>query len=43
MAETIRRLLDEYLEELIDIDSALDATFGAAPEAEAPSRDNWRG
>ena len=41
MAQVIRRALDEYLDDLPDPDSALDATFGAAPDAAAPSRDSW--
>lgn len=43
MAETIRQVLDGYLDELSDVDATLDATFGADPAAEAPSRDDWRG
>jgi hypothetical protein len=43
MAETIRQVLDGFLDELSDIDATLDATFGADPAAEAPSRDDWRG
>ena len=41
MAQVIRRALDEYLDDLPDPDAALDATFGAAPNATAPSRDSW--
>ena len=41
MAQVIRRALDEYLDDLPDPDAALDATFGAAPDAAAPSRDSW--
>lgn len=41
MAQVIRRALDEYLDELPDPDIALNATFGAAPDAAAPSRDSW--
>ena len=41
MAQVIRRALDEYLNDLPDPDAALDATFGAAPDAAAPSRDSW--
>ena len=41
MAQVIRRALDEYLDDLPDPDAALEATFGAAPDAAAPSRDSW--
>ncbi len=42
MAEVIRRALDSYLEdEAPDAEAALAATFGAAPDATAPSRDEW--
>lgn len=42
MAELIRRALDEYLGGETDPTSALAATFGADPDAEAPSRGDWR-
>lgn len=42
MAEVIRRALDEYLDEESDASDALSSTFGAAPDAAAPSRDEWR-
>ena len=41
MAQVIRRALDEYLDDLPDPDTALNATFGAAPDAATPSRDSW--
>jgi predicted DNA-binding protein len=42
MAEVIRRALDSYLEdEAPDPGVALAATFGAAPEAAVPGRDEW--
>lgn len=41
MAQVIRRALDDYLDDLPDPDAALDATFGAAPDAATPSRDSW--
>ena len=41
MAEVIRRALDEYLGEG-DAEAALSSTFGAAPGASAPSREDWR-
>ena len=42
MAVIIRRALDEYLTDDADASTALAATFGAAPDAEAPSRDEWQ-
>lgn len=42
MAEVIRRALDEYLDEEIDTTAVLNRTFGADPEATAPSRDEWQ-
>lgn len=42
MAEVIRRALDHYLGNEVDPAGALRATFGAAPDACAPSRDEWR-
>ncbi|HEX5614480.1 MAG TPA: CopG family transcriptional regulator [Acidimicrobiia bacterium] len=42
MAEVIRRALDRYLQHEGDAASALEATFGADPSADAPSRDRWR-
>lgn len=42
MAEIIRRALDSYLEEETpDPGLALTATFGAAPNATVPGRDEW--
>jgi predicted transcriptional regulator len=41
MAEIIRRAVDDYLNEQPDPRAALAATFGVAPEAEVPSRDEW--
>jgi hypothetical protein len=42
MAEIVRRALDAYLnDEHPDPVPALAATFGAAPEATVPSRDEW--
>lgn len=42
MAEVIRRAIDVYLaSEQPDATTALAATFGADPAAEAPSRDEW--
>ena len=41
MAEIIRRALDGYLSEQPDAETALAATFGAAPDAGVPSRNEW--
>ncbi len=41
MAEIIRRAVDGYLEEQPDPKAALAATFGGAPDATVPSRDEW--
>lgn len=42
MAEVIRRALDVYLaDQAPDPAAVLDATFGALPDAAAPSRDEW--
>ena len=41
MAEVIRRAVDRYLSEDRDASAALASTFGAAPDAEVPSRDGW--
>jgi hypothetical protein len=41
LAEVVRRALDEYLGDAPDADTALAATFGADPDIEAPSRDEW--
>jgi predicted DNA-binding protein len=42
MAELVRRAVDRYLAEEPDPASALAATFGAAPDADVPSRDGWQ-
>ena len=42
MAEVIRRAIDEYVVDDHDPAAALAATFGAAPSADVPSRDNWQ-
>ena len=42
MAEVIRRALDEYLGDDADASTTLRSTFGAVPDAVAPSRDQWR-
>ena len=41
MAEVIRRAVDAYVGDEPDPAAALAATFGADPEAGAPSRDEW--
>ncbi|MDH5292006.1 MAG: ribbon-helix-helix domain-containing protein [Acidimicrobiia bacterium] len=41
MAELVREAVDEYLSDEIDPSVALATTFAAAPEAAAPSRDDW--
>ena len=41
MAEIVRRAVDRYLEESLDPAAALATTFGAIPDAAAPSRDEW--
>lgn len=41
MAEIVRRALDTYLAQDLDPSAVLGATFGAAPDASAPSRDEW--
>lgn len=42
LAEVIRRAVDEYLDRsAADVEEAFDATFGAMPELEVPSRDEW--
>ncbi len=42
MAEVIRRALDEYLDDEGDASAVLGSTFGAAPEASSPSREDWQ-
>lgn len=42
MAEVIRRALDEYLGDDVDAAAVLASTFGAAPEASVPSREDWQ-
>ncbi len=42
MAEIVRRALDRYLDRQVpDPSAALAATFGAAPDAAVPDRDEW--
>ena len=42
MAEVVRRALDQYLGADVDAAEALRSTFGAAPDAASPSRDEWQ-
>jgi len=43
LAELVREAVDEYLHEYGSSDpaAALDATFGALPDLQVPSRDEW--
>lgn len=43
MAQLVREALDHYLEETMhpDLETALATTFGAMPDLEVPSRDEW--
>jgi predicted DNA-binding protein len=42
LAELVREAVDEYLEHTLpDPRGALEATFGALPDLEVPSRDEW--
>jgi predicted DNA-binding protein len=42
MAAVVRRAVDDYLDDEPDAELTLVATFGAAPEADVPSRDDWQ-
>lgn len=42
LAEVVRAALDAYLvEPAVEREAALDSTFGALPDLEVPSRDEW--
>lgn len=41
MARLIREAVEAYLVDKVDIEAALDETFGTLPELELPSRDEW--
>jgi hypothetical protein len=42
LASLIREAVDHYLvDELLDPDEALKSTFGASPNLEVPSRQEW--
>lgn len=42
MAEVVRRAVDDYLDDEPDAELTLSATFGAAPGAQVPSRNDWQ-
>ncbi len=42
LASVVREAVELYIEQApVDPTSALESTFGAAPEAQAPARDDW--
>ncbi len=41
MAEVVREAVERYVEAPLDVEAELDATFGAVPGVEVPSRDEW--
>lgn len=41
MAEVVREAVERYVDVPLDVDAELDATFGAVPTVEVPSRDEW--
>ena len=41
MAEVVRDALELYVTAPVDIDQALDSTFGAVSRVVVPSRDEW--
>jgi predicted DNA-binding protein len=41
MAEVIRDAVEQYVPGVEELDTALDATFGAVPTVAVPSRDEW--
>ena len=41
MTEIVRRALDAYLHDDIDAGPVLQSTFGVAPDASVPPRDEW--
>lgn len=42
LAQLIREAVDRYLEgEPVELDEALRSTFGASPDLEVPSREEW--
>lgn len=42
MAEVVRRAVDDYLADEPEAEVALSATFGQAPDAGVPSRNDWQ-
>ena len=41
MAEVVRDALEQYVTAPLDLEQALDSTFGAVPRVVVPSRDEW--
>ncbi|MCY4510782.1 MAG: ribbon-helix-helix domain-containing protein [Acidobacteria bacterium] len=42
LASVVREAVDRYIAEApVDPTTALESTFGAAPEAQVPGRDDW--
>ena len=41
MAEVVRDAVERYMADPLDVDEALDATFGAVARVVVPSRDEW--
>ena len=41
LASVVREAVELYIAQAPDPTSALESTFGAAPEARAPGRDDW--
>jgi len=42
LAEVVRQAVDEYLDRsALDLQSALEASFGSMPDLEVPSREEW--
>jgi predicted DNA-binding protein len=41
MAEVVRDAVERYVADPLDLDEALDATFGAVAEVVVPSRGEW--
>ena len=42
LADVVRQAVDEYLaRSVLDLQSALDASFGSMPDLEVPPRDEW--
>ncbi|HET6949325.1 MAG TPA: ribbon-helix-helix protein, CopG family [Acidimicrobiales bacterium] len=41
MAEVVRHAVERYVDEPVDVDGTLDATFGSVAKVVVPSRDDW--